>query len=114
MNLTFEQAIDERITKSKGNHIMKQYKTGYLYQFDIYVAKKTASPELGLSRSVVMQLTEFLKNSCCRIFCDNFYTSPQPVYRLMKKHFFLWNSPRILTGTSQRYEINERSDKEKN
>ena len=99
---TFEQAIDERMTKFKGYHIMKQYmkqkpiqrgfkhwcrndsKTGYLFQFDIYVGK-TASPELGPSESVVMELTESLIGSRCRMFFDNFYTSPQLVYRLMKK-----------------------------
>ena len=84
-------------------HIMKQYmkqkpiqrgfkhwcrddsKTGYLFQFDIYVGKKTASLELGLSESDVMELTESLIGSRCRMFFDNFYTSPQLVYRLMKE-----------------------------
>ena len=32
-----------------------------------------------------MKLTESLKGTYCRIFFDNFYTSPQVVYRLMKE-----------------------------
>lgn len=101
MSPTFEQAIDERMTKFKGHHIMKQYmkqkpiqrgfkhwcrndsRTGYLYQFDIYAGKKTASPEFGLAENVVLELTDSLKDSSCRMFFDNFYTSPQLVYRLM-------------------------------
>ena len=58
-------------------------RTGYLYQFDIYAGKKTASPEFGLAENVVLELTDSLKDSSCRMFFDNFYTSPQLVYRLM-------------------------------
>ena len=32
-----------------------------------------------------MELTESLKGTYCRIFFDNFYTSPQVVYRLTKE-----------------------------
>ena len=68
-------------------------KTGYLYQFDIYVGKKTASPELGPSERVVMKLTESLKDSHCRIFFANFLTSPQLVYRLMKERKIYFCGP---------------------
>jgi len=61
----FEHEIDQGMTKSKGNHVLKQYmkqipiqrgfkhwccnysKTGCLCQLDIYVGKKTAALELG-------------------------------------------------------------------
>ena len=80
MSPTFEQAIDERMTKFKRHHIMKQYmkqkpiqrgfkhwcrndsRTGYLYQFGIYAGKKTTSPEFGLAENVVLELTDSLKD----------------------------------------------------
>ena len=67
------------MTKFKDHHIMKQFmidktikcafkhwrrndaKTGYLFEFDIYVGKKTEGTEVGLSDSVVLQLTESLE-----------------------------------------------------
>lgn len=102
MSPTFEQAIDERMVKFKGQNIMKQYmkdkpiqrgfkhwcrndaKSGYLFEFDIYVGRRTSTTEVGLSESVVTQLTKSLSNSGCHLFFDNFYTSPALVYRLMR------------------------------
>ena len=101
---TFEQTIDERMTKFKGQNIMKQYmkdkpiqrgfkhwcrndaRSGYLYECDIYVGKKNCTTEVGLSENVVMQLMKSLSNTGCRLFIDNFYTSPALVYKLMKDH----------------------------
>ena len=73
MSRTYEEAIDERMTKFKGHHVMKQYmkdkpikrgfkhwcrndsKTGNMFEFDIYVGKKTLGTEYGLSESVVLR-----------------------------------------------------------
>ena len=86
--------------------------TGYLYQFDISVGKKTASPELVLQESVVMELTESLKDSQSRIFFYNYFTFPQLLYRMIKKKkLFLWNSQRTQARTFQSNEINKRSKK---
>ena len=78
MTPTYPQAIDERMTKFNGHHIMKQFmkdkpikrgfkhwcrndaKTGYLFEFDFYVGKKTEATEVRLSESVVPQLTKSL------------------------------------------------------
>ena len=103
-NATYEQTIDERMTKFKGQNSMKQYmkdkpiqrgfkhwcrndaKSGYLFEFDIYVGKKTNKTEVGLSESVVMQLMKSMYNSSCRLNIHNFYTSPALVYKLMNDH----------------------------
>ena len=78
------------MTKFKGRHVMKQLmkdklikhgfkhwcgngsKTGYIFEFDVYVGKKTTRTEYGLSESVVLQLTESSVDSCCRIFFVSF------------------------------------------
>ena len=103
MSPTYEEAIDERMTKFKGPLVMKQYmkdkpikrgfkhwcrndsKTGYMFEFDIYVGKKTTGTEYDLSESVVLQLTKSLVDSCCQIFFDSFYTSSRLVYRFLKE-----------------------------
>ena len=79
-----EQSVDEHMVKYKGRSIMWQHiknkpikwgfrlwyrcapKTDYLYEFDIYTGRKETT-EFGLGESVVLQLTEKLNGSFCRI-----------------------------------------------
>ena len=76
------QSIDEDMCKFKGKSLMRQYvknkpikwgfklllwcgsKSGYLYQFDMYLGQKSKT-EFGLGGSVVLSLCENLKNSYC-------------------------------------------------
>ena len=106
-----KQSIDEHMTKFKGRHSSKQYiknkpikwgfkwwcrcssVTGYLYQFDLYLGKKE-STEFGLGESVVLQLTESLKDTYCTIFCDNFFTSPNLVHTLLSKGIYCYGTVR--------------------
>ena len=85
------QSIDERMIKFKGRH-MRQYikskpvkwgfkmwmrcgaTSGYTYEMDMYVGKKIRI-EVGLGENVVLDLTNSLIGTCCRIFMDN----PAPV-----------------------------------
>ena len=55
-------------------------KTGYLYQMDIYLGHKKAT-EFNLGESVV-QFCEDLKGKFCRVYFDNFFSSPNLVQRL--------------------------------
>lgn len=94
-----EQAVDEHMTKFKGKHSAKQYlknkpikwgfkwwfracsKTGYLYEFQLYLGKNEL-PEYGLGESVVISLSKSLKDSYCTLYFDNFFTSPALVNEL--------------------------------
>ena len=105
------QSIDEHVTKFKGRHSSKQYiknkpikwgfkwwfrcssKTGYLYDFDLYLRKKD-SVEFGLGESVVLKLTEKLKDTYCTIFCDNFFTSPNLVHKLLSIGIYCYGTVR--------------------
>ena len=58
-------------------------KSGYLYQFDMYLGKKSKT-EFGLGESVVLSLCENLKNSYCYVFFDNFFTSPNLMLKLFE------------------------------
>ena len=57
-------------------------KSGYLYEFDMYLGKK-AKTEFGLGESVVLSLCESLKNSNCYVYFDNFFTSPKLLSKLL-------------------------------
>ena len=88
-----EQSVGKHMIKYKGRSITREHiksipvkwgfimwyrcapKTGYLYEFDIYTGRKETT-EFGLGESVVLQLTEKLNGSFCRIFFDNFFTLP--------------------------------------
>ena len=91
------QSIDEHMCKFKGKSLMRQYmknkpikwgfkvwfccgsKSGYLYEFDMYLGKT----EFGLGESVVLSLCESLKNSNCYAYFDNFITSPKLLSKLL-------------------------------
>ena len=91
------QSMDEHMTKFKGRVSCKQYmknkpikwgfkwwccKTGYLYEFHLYLGKKEKA-ELGLREAVVLDLSKKLENAHCMLYFDNFFNSPT----LVEKHF---------------------------
>ena len=95
------QSINEHMCKFKGKRLMCQYmknkpikwgfkfwfwcgyRSGYLYQFDMYLGKMSKT-EFGLGESVVLSLCKNLKNSYCYVFFDNFFTSPNLMLKLFE------------------------------
>ena len=93
------QSIDEHMCKFKVKSIMRQYmknkpikwgikfwfccgaKSGYLYEFDMYLGKK-GNTEFGLGESVVLSLCQKLKDAHCFVFFDNFFTSTALLVKL--------------------------------
>lgn len=59
-------------------------KTGYLFQFDLYLGKKEKREEI-LESSVVLALIECLEDTYCTIFFDNFFNSPSLNIKLFEK-----------------------------
>ena len=88
------QSIDEHMCKFKGKSGMKQFiknkpirwgfklwfrcasADGYLYELDIYLGKQVRTSGFGVGESVVLQLTELLKDSHVTIYADNFFAAP--------------------------------------
>ena len=99
------QSIDEHMCKFKGKIIMRLHiknkpikwgfniwfrcssKSGYLYQFDVYLGKKSKA-EFGLGESVVLSLCKNLKNSYCNLLFDNFFTSPNLMLKLFENGIY--------------------------
>jgi len=95
--------IDERMVRNKGRYSFRQYirdkptkwgmklwvladsSTGYTYDFDVYLGKKTASSGFGLAYDVVMNLVQSLVHQGYHLFFDNFYTSVQLLRDLIGK-----------------------------
>ena len=95
------QSIDEYICRFKRKSIMRQYmknkpikwgfkfwfccgpKSGYLYEFDMYLEKK-GNTEFGLHESVVLSLYQELKDRHCFAFFDNLFTSPALLVKLLE------------------------------
>ena len=100
------QSIDEHMIKFKGHNILCQYvkgkpikwgykmwcrcdsKTGYLFQFDLYLGKKTNEVEKGLGEGVVLHLTQELENLFCQVYIDNFFKSPALQVELLSKNTY--------------------------
>ncbi|XP_063958469.1 piggyBac transposable element-derived protein 4-like [Lytechinus pictus] len=86
-------AIDERMVRSKGRFSIRQYirdkptkwgfklwvvadsKTGYTFDFDVYIGRREQASENGLSYDVVFSLCENLLHQGYKLYIDNFYTS---------------------------------------
>ena len=99
---TERQSIDEYMTKFKGRMSCKQFtknkpvrwgckwwcqccsKTGYLYEFDLFLGKKEKA-DLGLGETVVLDLSKKLENAHCMLYFDNFFNSPTLVEKLFNK-----------------------------
>ena len=87
------QSIDEHMCMFKKKSMMRQYmknkpikcgaKSGYLYEFDIYVGKK-GNTEFGLGEFVVLPLCQKLNDTHCFVFFDNFLTSPALLVKLLE------------------------------
>lgn len=94
MQPTKFQAIDEHMIRFKGHNIMRQFvkgkpiqwgfkvwcrcdsKSGYLFEFDLYMGKKLGAVQYGLGESVVLNLSEKLERLGCQLFIDNYFNSP--------------------------------------
>ena len=99
------QSIDEHMTKFKCRMSCKQYmknkpiklgfkwwcrccsKTGYLYEFDLYLGKMEEA-ELGLWETVVLDLSKQLKNPHCMLYFDNFFNSPTLIEKFFDKGIY--------------------------
>ena len=98
LSLDNEQSIDEHMTKFKGKHGCKQYlllkpikwgfkwwcrcsSSGYLYETDLYLGKKQET-EYNLSESVVLNLSQSLRDTYCTLYFDNFFSSPTLIGKL--------------------------------
>ena len=98
------QSIYEHMVKFKGHSILRQYvkgkpiqwrfklwcrcdsKTGYLYEFDLYLGKKNMV-EHGLGEGVVLNLTQKIEHIGCKVVIDNFFNSPLQIMLLEKDIF---------------------------
>ena len=87
--------------KFKGKRIMRQYmknkpikwgfkfwfrcgaKSGYLYEFDMYLGK-SGNTKFSLGESVVLSLCQKFKDMLCFVFFDNFLTSPALLVKLLQ------------------------------
>ena len=88
------QSIDEHMGCFKGHNSMKQYmpkkpsirwgfkiwmrsdsKTGYCFEFDLYTGRKPEGCEYALGESVVLQLSDKIKNIGVRLAFDNYFSS---------------------------------------
>lgn len=105
MSNSSRQSVDEHMVKFKGKSSMKQYikskpikwgfkfwfrcdsKSGYLYEFDLYLGRKE-STEYGLGESVVINLINSLKGTYCNLFFDNFFSSPLLVKTLFDNNIY--------------------------
>ena len=105
------QSIDEHMCKFKGKSIMRKYmknkpikwgfkfwfrcgaKSGYLYEFDMYLGKK-GNTELGLGESVALSMCQKLKDTHCFVFFDNFFTSPALLVKLFEMGIYATGTAR--------------------
>ena len=58
-------------------------KSGFLYEFNMYVGTK-GNTELDLDESVVLSLSQKLKDTYCYVFFDNYFTSPTLLVKLLE------------------------------
>ena len=88
-----DQSIDKAMVPFKGSSSMKQYiskklincgfkiwmraesKSGYVSEYDVYTGKKGDRVEKELGTSVVMNLTDKIRNKNHHVYFDNFFTS---------------------------------------
>ena len=95
------QSIDKHMCKFKGKSMMRQYmknkpikwsfkfwfccggKSDYLYEFDMYLGKK-GNTEFCLGESVILSLSQKLKDTHCFVFFDNYFTSPALLVKLLQ------------------------------
>ncbi len=61
--------------------------TGYLFEYDIYLGKSVETSD-SVSEKVVIKLTSCLSGTNCRLFFDNFYTSPSLLSKLFESNLY--------------------------
>ena len=61
-------------------------KSGYLYEFDMYLGKKNT--KFVLDEFVVLSLSQKLKDTRCFVFFDNFFTSPVLLVKLSEMRIY--------------------------
>ena len=106
------EEYDEHMCKFKGKSIMRQYmknkpikwsfkfwfrcgaKSGYLYEFDMYLGNK-ANTEFGLAESAVLSLCQKFKDTHCVVFFDNFFTSPALLLKLLQMETYATGTVRL-------------------
>ena len=100
--------VDERMIKSKGRVLFKQYMpkkptkwgrkvfavcdstTSYYWDFDIYRGQAVpGQQDHGLTMAVVLRLMEHFHNQGYICFTDNYYTSPALALALMERGIHL-------------------------
>ena len=82
-------------------------KSVYLYQFDMYLGKKTKT-YFGLGKSVVLCLCENLKNSYCYVFFDNFFTILNLMLKLFEDGIYVTRTVR----SNRKYMTTLKADKQ--
>ena len=108
-------AVDERLVKSKHRSGIRQFiankpvkfgielwvlvnsKTGYTFDFDVYIGTTEQKSQHGLGYDVVMKLAQPLINQGYHVFFENFYISKQLVNDL-----FILNTPSCGTVAENR------------
>lgn len=98
-----EITIDETMVPHKGRLSFKQYiknkptrwgiklwvlceaKTGYVYNFDVYLGKEEGNVEHNLARRVVRKLVSPIEKKCHHLYMDNFYCDPHLFLELETK-----------------------------
>jgi hypothetical protein len=96
-------SIDERMVKNKGRYSFRQYirdkptkwgmklwvladaRSGYTYNFDVYLGKANTPSKMGLAYEVVINLVTMLLDQGYRLFVDNFYSGVQLFLALLKR-----------------------------
>jgi hypothetical protein len=129
-------SIDERMVRNKGRFSFRQFirdkptkwgmklwvladaKSGYTYNFDVYLGKTETPSTFGLAYGVVMKLIAMLFDQGYRLFVDNFYTSMQLFLDLLKRKILACGTvicnrkgfPEELKDVKQWEKISERGD----
>ena len=83
------------------------FQVWYLYQFDMYLGKKTKT-YFGLGKSVVLCLCENLKNSYCYVFFDNFFTILNLMLKLFEDGIYVTRTVR----SNRKYMTTLKADKQ--
>ena len=69
-------------------------KSGYLYEFDVYLEKK-GNTEFGLGESTFLTLCQKLKDTHCFVFFENFFTSVALLVKLLEIGIYATGTVRV-------------------
>ena len=65
--------------------VLCEAKTGYVYNFDVYLSKEEGNVEQNLARRVVKQLVTLIEKKYHHLYMDNFYYDPYLFMELEEK-----------------------------